>query len=286
MAKNNKILYIAGAVGVGVLAYFGYNWWKKNKSGSQTPPPPPPPQLPTESVNTNQPSTPSSTPSSSVSNPFKTEAELLAFQKYVINTKNDKTILGKGGSTGFGDDGKWGPASSSAWTKYGAEYLTSKGSSSASTPSGLSTEVKNNIDVIIRRGEGDKAKRSYLESTAKKYPAFINNWANAIKNRLNTGGKQGTTFVFANQLYNSFDAKKELSVSPVGKKAILKDNAKNPTVRWYAKWDSPTKPANKDLGKVQGVFYNRNDKALFLFVPNNVQGATHKWTYALNVNLI
>ena len=114
MAKNNKILYIAGAVGVGVLAYFGYNWWKKNKSGSQTPPPPPPPQLPTESVNTNQPSTPSSTPSSSVSNPFKTEAELLAFQKYVINTKNDKTILGTGGSTGFGDDGKWGPASSSA----------------------------------------------------------------------------------------------------------------------------------------------------------------------------
>jgi len=286
MAKNNKLLYIAGAVGLGIVGYFGYTWYKNRQTTSNNNPPPPPPPL--DSEPTLGSSTPSSSTSSSstqsVSNPFKTKAEVVAFQQYVINTKNDKTILGQGGSTGFGDDGNWGPKTSKAWTKYGADYLKSIGSSSGSTP-GLSTEVKNNIDVIVRQGQGEKAQRSYLESTAKNYPAFVNNWATAIKKRLETGGKQGTTFVFANQVYNSYNAKKELQTTAIGKKAIVKDGVNNATVRWYAKWDSPTKPANKDLGKVEGMFYNRNDKALFLYVPKNIQGSTHKWIFAQNVNL-
>ena len=61
--------------------------------------------------------------------------ELLAFQQYVINVKGDKTILGKGGSTGFGDDGVWGAKSKLAWDKYGKEYDLSK----VSTPSPTAT---------------------------------------------------------------------------------------------------------------------------------------------------
>lgn len=39
------------------------------------------------------------------------------FQQWVINTKGDKSILGKGG-----DDGIWGPKTANAWKKYGGEY--------------------------------------------------------------------------------------------------------------------------------------------------------------------
>jgi len=52
--------------------------------------------------------------------------DLIAFQQYVINVKGDKTILGKGGSTGFGDDGIWGAKSKLAWDKYGKEFDLSK----------------------------------------------------------------------------------------------------------------------------------------------------------------
>jgi hypothetical protein len=59
-------------------------------------------------------------------NPFTTKPELIAFQQYVINTKGDKTILGKGGSTGFGDDGSWGRNSAAAYDKYGVDYQKNK----------------------------------------------------------------------------------------------------------------------------------------------------------------
>jgi hypothetical protein len=52
----------------------------------------------------------------------QTRNEILAFQRWVINNKRDKYILGKGGLSGFGDDGKWGPKTKSAWNKYGSSY--------------------------------------------------------------------------------------------------------------------------------------------------------------------
>lgn len=52
-------------------------------------------------------------------------SSILDFQKWVINKKGDKTILGGGGSTGFGDDGKWGGKTQGAWAKYKAEYSVS-----------------------------------------------------------------------------------------------------------------------------------------------------------------
>jgi hypothetical protein len=50
------------------------------------------------------------------------KADIKAFQKWVIDVKKDKTILGSGGDSGFGDDGVWGSKSQKAWDKYGAEY--------------------------------------------------------------------------------------------------------------------------------------------------------------------
>ena len=60
--------------------------------------------------------------STSSGNPFATTNDLLKFQRWVIVTKGDKTILGKGGSTGFGDDGQWGSKSASAYAKYQSGY--------------------------------------------------------------------------------------------------------------------------------------------------------------------
>jgi len=60
--------------------------------------------------------------STSSGNPFATTNDLLKFQRWVIVTKGDKTILGKGGSTGFGDDGQWGSKSASAYSKYQSGY--------------------------------------------------------------------------------------------------------------------------------------------------------------------
>ncbi len=48
--------------------------------------------------------------------------DIKGFQQYVINTIGDKTILGKGGDSGYGDDGIWGTKTVSAWEKYGEKY--------------------------------------------------------------------------------------------------------------------------------------------------------------------
>lgn len=44
------------------------------------------------------------------------------FQRWVINTKKDEYILGKGGDTGKGDDGIFGTKTQEAWKKYGSDY--------------------------------------------------------------------------------------------------------------------------------------------------------------------
>jgi len=65
-----------------------------------------------------------SSSSSVPSNPFSSSADLKKFQQYVINTVGNKTILGSGGDSGYGDDGKWGRKSALAYDKYGADYQT------------------------------------------------------------------------------------------------------------------------------------------------------------------
>ena len=63
------------------------------------------------------------------------------FQQWVINTKGDKSILGKGGDSGYGDDGKWGKNTANAWNKYGREY---KNKEKESDNDDVYTKLKNN----------------------------------------------------------------------------------------------------------------------------------------------
>jgi hypothetical protein len=53
----------------------------------------------------------------------KTYNEIVDFQKWVLNVKKDKAILGS-----YGADGDWGPNTNNAWTKYGGQYLTKSNS--------------------------------------------------------------------------------------------------------------------------------------------------------------
>lgn len=57
-------------------------------------------------------------------------ADVKGFQQWVINQKKDTAILGKGGSTGYGDDGVYGGKTQAAWTKYGQEYTDAYGGAS------------------------------------------------------------------------------------------------------------------------------------------------------------
>ena len=115
MDKKKIALLSVGALVLGVSGYFAYRGIRKfisnlgNKDDMNTP-------KPSEG---NVGSTPTASTSS---NPFSTKAELLAFQQWVINVKGDKTILGSGGASGFGDVGLWGRKSAQAWKKYGNDY--------------------------------------------------------------------------------------------------------------------------------------------------------------------
>ena len=285
--SNKKIFLIAGAVVLGVAGYFGYNWWKKRKDakdtgggstggGSTT-------DLNTGVGSTTDLSSGGSTgggsgsgsgSSTTSSNPFKTESEVLKFQQWVINTKKDKTILGTGGASGYGDDGKWGSKSGTAWDKYGKEYLTG---SDTKVYAGLDKD----IDVIInnRYNSGAKAERSYLRATALKYPAFVQNWADAVRKRYESNGQKGTTFIFANQIYDSFQAEVQAPANIIGKTM----KAKSGDV--YVFTEPNRYSANRNLsellsdaksGVVKNYFFNKDQRIFFLYVPND-RGSNLVW---------
>lgn len=133
--STTKWIWIsAGAVTIGVGGYFLFKAVRSKlseilNSNGQNP-----------SNGTFNPSYNPRNSSGSTANPFKSSAEVLAFQQWVINTKGDKTILGGGGASGFGDDGDWGTKTASAWTKYGADYKTSPQGASSGAISWSSTD--------------------------------------------------------------------------------------------------------------------------------------------------
>lgn len=277
MAKKkstNKIYLFAGAILLGVGGYFGYKYLKKKKAEAEAAKIAAADALTTLTAPSmvSSGSMPSSAPAV-ISNPFLTKAELLAFQKWVINTKGDKTILGKGGSTGFGDDGSWGSKTSSAWIKYGAEYVVSKG-----TGSSITTTSKD-IDLIIRYAGGSKAEKSYLNQTS---PDYVKQWASGIRKRLNSGGAQGSTFIFANQLYETFSGTKVFNSVPLGKIATPKENCFAFTKPDRYSGSTPVS-SWETLGSVKAIVWNNDQKLLFFYFPDN--SLTWKWISSNSVTL-
>lgn len=95
-------------------------------------------------------------------NPFSNSADLKKFQQYVINVKGDKAVLGTGGDSGYGDDGKWGRKSALAYDKYGADYQAYL--KAPLIPPKITTTTTTNLANSSLIKEGDKV---YTRSTGK-----------------------------------------------------------------------------------------------------------------------
>lgn len=117
---SKKVIIISSIViaGLGVGAYFLFRK-RKPKNDKQEPFV----QSSSTQISSGSRQTSGGGGSTLMKNPFSTKEELLSFQRWVINVEGDKKILGKGGSTGFGDDGSWGKNSQNAYTKYSAKYF-------------------------------------------------------------------------------------------------------------------------------------------------------------------
>jgi hypothetical protein len=261
--KRNNILTIAGILIAGSAIYFGIKWYQKRQEEKNQLPKPDPVVTPG--------SNPTDLAPSDVENPFITVEEVKAFQDW-MDAKHPNWVNGKNLNKGQGY-GNFGPSTKSAYTTYGAEYLKSL----QPAPAQLTEDQKKDIQTIMAHGTGDKSKESYQKASVVKYPSYTANWAKAIRKRLETGGKQGTTFIFANQIYESYSGNRIYSGLLFNKKPETKSNAK---LRQDAKWTTSTQPANGfDLGKITGYFYNKTDKALFVYVPDNKKSSIYKWIW-------
>jgi hypothetical protein len=265
MAKNSKIYYIAGTVLLAVAGYFGYQYWRKKHPKQETPPPPPPPVPPVTDGQNNGSNSNNNNSVPIASNPFKTETELYNFQKYVIDVKKDTQIMSP-----YTADGKWGQKSANAFAKYGKEYLATSQGGTQVYPD-LEKDIKN----IITNAQGVKAEASYLRATALKYPKFVQTWSDAIDKlklfiKSNPNTLSGTTFTFANQIYDVYQGNKISDTLIMGKKAYVKSDtiyAFEQANRYSKNMNISTSNNDKERGVVKGYFYNANQKILFVYIP-------------------
>ncbi len=135
---GSKIIWIIGGLIViagGIGAYFLLRKPKKDEDDS--------------SIDDEYGTTPSVRPLLIAPKELDTKAKIESFQNYVVNTKNDKTILGRAGV-----DGIWGRNSQNAWDKYGSDYLKSLSqsttiSSNADFQKALNNAKNNNKSAFI-----------------------------------------------------------------------------------------------------------------------------------------
>ena len=269
--KKNTILTIAGILVAGAAVYFGIKFYqKRQENNNQIPDPPAPPTPPN--------SNPVDLNPQVVANPFITVEEIKAFQDWLDN-KYPTWANGKKLNKGPGY-GNYGPLTKAAYTKYGTEYLASLQPAVAQ----LTENQKKDIQTIMAHGTGAKSTESYQKASIVKYPSYSANWAQAIRQRINSGGNQGTTFIFANQIYESFSGNRIFSSRLSNKKPSVKSGA---FIRQEAKWNTTTEPVSQgtNLGQIKGYFYNKNDKALFVYVPNNSKSSFLKWIWVGSITV-
>ena len=203
-----------------------------------------------------------------ITQPSDQPNNVLDFQKWVIGVKKDKTILGSGGPSGFGDDGSFGSKTKTAWNQYKQEYLAWLNKPSA-VP--IDESLQKDIQTIIAMATGVFATKSFLETDIQKASkkSFVRAWANALRaNRSNP--TKGTTFIYKsgnqNILHESFTGKRLLGFSPIDRSPMPLANA-----RWYANpvvssWSYVGASATS-IGKIKGVLFDPKTNRLWLYVP-------------------
>jgi len=195
-------------------------------------------------------------PKSSAPSELNTADKIKAFQNYVLNTKNDVTILG-----GSGADGKWGANSQKAWDKYGTGFKQSP------TFKGFTTVVSQDAkERIIAFAKGsDKATSKYLNNANQD---FVKKWAETI-------GKERTAFIWANQVYRTKTGERVMDYNPL---IFNLKTSKDATLRASASKDSAGTgiKAGQELGKGGDVKFS--NPYLYIYLPNK-----KKWIASINV---
>ena len=191
-------------------------------------------------------------PKISAPSELNSSEKIKKFQEYVLNTKKDKTILGKTGA-----DSEWGKNSQKAWEKYGADFKK--------TPSykGFTTVVSSDAKKrIIDFATGNKATESYLNSTNQD---LVKKWAESI-------GNKKTAFIWANQVYRTKTGDKIMLFNPLT--TNLK-TTKDATLRASANQKSTGTPIKKgqSLGKGSAVAFS--NPYLYIYLPNK-----KKWIWS------
>jgi len=281
MAKANntkKILVWSTVVAIlGVASYFGYKRYKKYKekkgSGGDS-----------SSSTSEQSVIDSGSSSGSTSgseSPFKTKAEIQAFQDWLdithplwINdngkwknlrvgtaTEPNRHVSGKGYGT-------YGKSTASAYSKWGSEYAVKP---KAETPSAISSVKANQNDIDKIKGNAYLT-TAQKNSLATKNADFIKSWANAFRNTR-------STFIWANQVYRANTGEKILSYNPIGKAHIVK-NGGNIAFPYPTKKSGSGEnvPSSTDVGIVRDIKFNEGE--LWFYLPDN--GGFNKWGVAQN----
>ena len=194
-------------------------------------------------------------PKSSAPSELNTADKIKAFQNYVLNTKNDVTILG-----GSGADGKWGSNSQKAWDKYGSDFKKTPDFKGITTV--VSADAKKRI---LDFATGNKSKASYLNSANQD---FVKKWAETI-------GKERTAFIWANQVYRTKTGERVMDYNPL---IFNLKTSKDATLRASASKDSAGTgiKAGQELGKGGDVKFS--NPYLYIYLPNK-----KKWIASINV---
>jgi hypothetical protein len=99
---------------------------------------------------------------------------------------------------------------------------------------------------------------------------FINAWIKAVKLRISSKGKNGTTFTYNGAIYDSYYGAKRMNENPINKFATTRKDA---FVQYTPDFNSSERLKalkGKKLGVVKGYRFNIENKLMWLFIPDTV----------------
>lgn len=221
------------------------------------------------------------TPNQSIVKPseLSSEDKIKAFQDWMdkyrplwINDKGTYKNLRKGtkeepnrhiNGVGYGTFGK---NSDIAWKAFGSQYLESLSKKKESEKKDSPNE--DDVNKIISYAIAEKAQRADLN---KKNAKFIKAWADAIRNKNETGG-----FIWGNQIYSMKTGQKGLKYNPINVNHWARIGGQIGKLEPFNNSSATTLYKGLDVGKARG--YKFSDGNLWLYFPDN--GGMYKWGLA------
>lgn len=284
--KSKKIILWSTIVAViGVGGYFGYKFLKKKREekdllkkqeeedkNATEEAPIKNPVNPDNGSSVNQ--------DSPADVPFTTPEQIKAFQKWVYDVKNDKSLATS--KVPNGQDGLWGKKCTTAWAKYSTEYTKAKGLDS-SVPD---AELEVAKGILLNLWKGDKATfKTRLETSNRN---FVKLWSKEVLANNGTGTNKSNAFIFANQLYSIPYGKQIYKSNPIKKYSKAYTSKANIYFRKRPSGKSEGMSGAREgveLGKVTWYVWNEKEGILFFFIPKDALGNDSYYPYTASFNV-